>query len=265
MSTFNTQQNNYNDAKYSINTRGISFYNKDGFDPSTLTMGYWNDGLITLKMNPALPKDKQTSGKVYDYEKTVSTALTIQAAEALVYTVNDKLIPAMHKGEDHSVAISVGSDGLVVIGTGVKITGEVRPFIAIHKGVNPTTKIPEMSIFYEFNRIAIIENYDNTTGQYDVTTNNHMEFIAFMSILEHSIKELSKAGVHSIRSVMNAYNTKLMNTVVAIAEKTGASVGGSGYNKGSKIDWNSTSSNSTPNPMDLAEESHIDGLDDLPF
>jgi hypothetical protein len=124
-----------------------------------------------------------------------------------------------------------------------------------------------MSIFYEFNRMPIIENFDHTTGQYEVRTNNHIEFYAFISILEHSINELSKAGVHSIRTVMNAYNTKLMNTVVAVADKVGAVVQSttSSYSKGPKIEWGSNSTNDNNTTTQDVPITDLSSLDDLPF
>ena len=43
-----------NQEKTNVNTKAKQFMNKDGFCPSTLILGYWNEG-ISLKMHPALP------------------------------------------------------------------------------------------------------------------------------------------------------------------------------------------------------------------
>lgn len=210
------QQNNSKDNdRKDINTRGLVFYNKDGFDPSALSIGYWNDTFMTLRINPALEPSKQTQTRVFDYEKTVSTAVGVQGLMMLSYTIKKYIIPAIVADEDKSVGIQIGGDGLVVVGTGKRQTGEIRPFIAIHKELNPSTKKPNMSIYYEFNRGQAIENYNEETGDYKLYETIHSELLLFIDVIDASIKALSKADAHAQRTVMRFFNDKLMAAVGA--------------------------------------------------
>ena len=83
---FGTQQNNDKDNTPNINTRSYVFMNKDGFDPSALTVGAWNE-MLSLRINPALDKSRQTENKVFDYDKSVSTSLTAEKVTLLLYKI----------------------------------------------------------------------------------------------------------------------------------------------------------------------------------
>ena len=255
------EQNNSKEEKISINTRGLAFYNKDGFDPSTLGLGFWNDNFITIKINPTLPKDKQTPTRIYDYEKTVQTALTVPAARLFSECIKTKIIPAIAKGEEHSVSIQVGGDSLVSVGTGKRITGDVRPYLAIHKGLNPSTRKAEMSIFYEFNTSNMIENYNETNGEYKLSSNYNTELQLFIDFLDAGVKALTKADVHAMRVVMRAFNDKLMNNVVASAEKLGVATSKS-YGSSNRIDFSQSPSSDEENEF-TAMSSMIGSLADL--
>lgn len=236
------QQNNSkdNDKRNDVNTRGLTFYNKDGFDPSSLSLGYWNDSMMTIRINPALEPAKQTQTRIFDYDKTVSTAIGVPGIKMLAHTIKTYILPAIVAGEDKSVGIQIGGDGLVVVGTGKRQTGDIRPFIAIHKELNPSTKRPNMSIYYEFNRAQAIENYNEETGDYALYDTVHSELLLFLDVLDASIKALSKADAHAQRTVMRFFNDKLM---AAVGGDT--SNGYSGGNRSAKnIDWSTGASSS---------------------
>lgn len=256
-------QNNSKDINENVNTRGINFYNKDGFDPSAMSLGFWNETFLTININPTLEKSKQTQTRIYDYERTVSTALSVNLLQVLSHGIRTHILPAIKSGENKTFGIQVAGDSLVAIGTGVKQTGSVRPFIAIHKGLNPSTKIPEMSIHYEFNRAQIINDYDAQTGDYTLEDNIHHELMIFTAIIEHAISALSKADVHAMRTVMKYYNNKLMNSVTAIGNKVGADMPGNNrsFVGGTRIDFsNHSSSSSNDEPI---EYGNLDSINEM--
>lgn len=239
---YNNMQNNAKDRDDSVNTRSINFYNKDGFDPSTLSLGFWNETFLTLRIAPTLDQNKQTQTRIYDYDKQVSTAMSIQTIMILVHSIRKFIIPAIEAGENKSVGVQVGGDSLIVVGTGVKETGAVKPYVAIHAGLNPDTKKSETSIYYEFNKGKSINDYNSETGSYELVSDINHEFMIFVEILEHAIKALSKADVHAMRTVMRAYNNKLMNSVIAIGNAVHADLPASkSYSNRNNVDFSNNS------------------------
>ena len=95
---FTNQQANSND-RVSVNTRGLQFYNTEGFEPSTLVLNYWNDNMFSIKIHPAKEQSKQTEREKFDYEKSTSSALSITKAEELLSHVGE-VIEAHQKGEE---------------------------------------------------------------------------------------------------------------------------------------------------------------------
>jgi len=258
---FNNPQNNSKDIN--INTRGIQFMNKNGFDPSTLIVGFWNE-MLSIKIHPALDKDKQSESKVFDYEKVVHTALTIEKVAKLKTDIEKKIFPAIQKGEDKRIGVPVGGDSLVVIGTGKDMTGEIRPYIAIHKSINEDTHLPEMSIFYEFNQTMCVEDFDSKTGSFNVTTDSCGELMIFYEILKSVISAMSNATVHSIRYADRFYRTRVLNDLAEIASKLGISKQRN-FNNPKRDVFNSGGNSGSSNdvPFDMADMESIDDLSDI--
>ena len=258
---FNTQ-NNAKDNTISMNTRGYQFMNRNGFDPSALTVGFWNE-MLSLRINPALEPSKQTESKVFDYDKAVSTSLTLEKITTLLYGITKVVLPAIEAKEDKSVAISVSGDTLVAVGTGKRLTGDIRPFLAIHKSLNPDTKKPEMSIFYEFKTSDTINDYNESTGEYNLCKGIQSELILFVELLKSAIIGLSNATAHASRNVGKWQSEKLNGQISAIAEKVGAPNGFSSntnrtFNRRPAVSFDSQSSNEPP-----VNVSELDNLEDL--
>ena len=258
--------NNSQDKK-STNTRGIQFRNKNGFDPSAISFNFW-DEFLAIRINPALPQAQQTNTKVYDYEKTVSTALSVSKMALLLNRVRTVIVPAITAGEDKTVGVSVGGDSLICVGTGKALTGEIRPYIAIHKSLNQETMKPEMSIYYEFNKDQSIDDYDAKTGKYNCVNGLNSEFLAFELILEASIYALTRAEAHADRLTNQWANDRQSNLLNSIAEKLGLSVqsNNNGYSSRNSISFNSNSNNSDygmKNETETEILNDINGIDEF--
>lgn len=263
MANFGTRQNNDKDNnQVNVNTKSFQFMNRDGFEPSTMTVGGWNE-MFSIRINPALDKSKQTDGRIFDYDKYVATSLTREKATMVLYKIEKVIKPAIEAGEDKTIGIQVGGDSLFVVGTGVKMLGSVRPYVAIHKSLNPDTKKPEMSMFYEFRSDITIDEYDYTTGSYTVSEPVHNEFELFSILLKAYIISGSGFSTHMNRFIDKYYNDRLMTTVNAIAQKTGAS---SGYGNGSRTGgYSNNRQNIFGSNRASSDNMSDDGNDPVPF
>lgn len=260
---FNTQ-NNSKDNTISMNTKGYQFSNRNGFDPSALTVGYWNE-MLSLRINPALEPSKQTESKIFDYEKSVSTSLTLEKIMTLLYGITKEVMPAISANEDKSIGISVSGDSLIVVGTGKKQTGSIRPFLGIHKGLNPDTKIAETSIFYEFKTTETVNDYDEKNGKYNLCKGIQSELMLFVELLKSAIVGLGNSVAHSQRNVSKWQTERTNGQINAIAEKVGASTGfssnKSSYQRRPNVSFDSQSSKDTG--VELSELENIDDLNNF--
>jgi len=213
-------QNNTKDSKPSVNTNGIQFSNKDGFEASTLVLGYWNDKL-SIKMHPALEKSKQTEKQVFDYDHSVMTSLTVEKMQTLLDGIEEYILPALISGIDKSVSVIVGSDSLVTIGTGLSLAGRIAPYLAIHKSLQEGTRKPESSIYYEFKSSPIVLDYEAVSGSCEQSVDKFAEFKAFLNCVKFAIATLMNAGVHVLRHSDKYYRDKLLADITAIANKLG--------------------------------------------
>ena len=263
---FGTRQNNEADNRKSVNTRIYQFKNKDGFEPSTLQVGGW-DEMLSLRINPTLPPEKQSKEQIFDYDKFVSTSLNMEKAMLLLYKINKDIIPAIENDEEKNIGISVGGDSLVTVGTGKAITNTIKPYLAIHKGLNPDTKKPEQSIYYEFRKSMTIDDYNAETGTYTVEENYDAEFNLFCELLKSFIQN-SNFNNHVNRYGNRFTTDKVMSTLTSIANKVGADTGSKyGNNGGSfrrSVFGGSTNSSSGNNYAgDNASMEELGDLNDL--
>lgn len=265
MSYNSTSQNNSQD-KQSVNTRSYQFMNKDGFDPSTMSFGYWDD-MVSLRFNPALEASKRTDKSVFDYNKAVSTALTLDKVMLLMYKINKEIIPAIENSEEKVIGIQIGGNAspvsVLVVGTGVARFGKVTPYIGLHKALNSSTRVPEMSIFYQFKNGECIDNYNESDGTCDYSNDIPVEFYLFTELLKTAIIGLSHSVTHSGRHVNKYKNDRLENAVFNIAEKNGIAVSRKSSFGGSQINWGGNSNTTSSDSTDNLEAGNLDDLDSL--
>jgi hypothetical protein len=241
-----------------MNTRGVQFMNKNGFDPSTLSFGYWDD-MVSLRFNPALDPSKQTEKSVFDYNTTISTALTMEKLMNLLYKVDKVIMPAIMNNEEKSIGIQLAGNSLLVLSTGVKRFNTVKPYIGLHKSINPSTRIPETSIYYEFKTGESVDDYNDSDGSCNYTNDIPTEFLLFIELIKASIIGLSHSVTHSMRYVNKYKNDKIENAIIGIAEKNGVSVPGSkgGYNN---VNWKSSSQTAQTDDVDVEDVTNLDDL-----
>lgn len=214
---FNTQSNNREPVN--VNTRGIQFMNVNGFVPSTLALGFWND-MVSIKIHPALEKSQQTDSKKFNYEEVVSTALTLEKATVLLSKIQEDVLPAFFDNKDIFRGVPVGGDSL--IGAGIKATEEKAiPYLAIFKSLNAETKKPESFIYYEFKTSYTVDDYDPEEGTFNVTQNIPSELKLFASTLTAAIDALTNAFAHSNRHVDKFFRDRLVAQLDEVGTKVG--------------------------------------------
>lgn len=255
--------NNSRDNNISINTNGVQLYNRDGFVPSALTIGYWND-VLNIRINPKLENPTET--KVFDYEKYISCILPVERIGELINAINKEIVPAMKEGRNKIISIQVAGDSLLSVGTNVATGSPLRPFIAIYKGIDVNTKKPESYLLYEFKSSTIIEDYDADKGSYTVSQPDHVELNTFIKILNAAFDGLTKATAHTINTENRFRNAAQMKVMNALAEKSGIETGygNTSYRKrGSSVSFGAESNNNDVGQ--IAQIESIDSLDDLPL
>ncbi|WP_304576700.1 hypothetical protein [Romboutsia ilealis] len=257
-----------NQDKVNVNTKAKQFMNKDGFCPSTLIFGYWNEA-ISLKIHPALPKDKQTRTSVYDYTQVINTSLSIEKALTLVEKIEEIIEPAIKDNICKSIAVRIGDAGLVQIGSGIK--GEIRPFIGIHKNLDPNTRIPSESYFYEFanssnETLTIIEDYNHEDGSYKGSSLLQTEFILFKEFLKESVRGLTMVSSHADRYVNKFYRDKVLNDMAEIGGKMGLQLKRENNNFGGYTNNRNTGNmfgNSNNNYSNSGNQASVNNLNNL--
>jgi hypothetical protein len=216
---FNNNSNNNARESVNVNTRGIQFMNSEGFSPSTLVYGYWND-MISIKIHPALEKSQQSDSKRFNYEEVVSTAITLEKAVTLLSKLESDIIPA-YGSESKFRGVPVGGDSLIGIGTRMNDDGSYTSYLGIFKALDENTKKPDVAIFYEFKAGYTVDDYNPSTGEFNVTQNVPGELMLFASALRASVAALTNANAHSTRTVDKWFRDKLTNQLTEIGSKLG--------------------------------------------
>lgn len=213
--------NNGQDRSNDTNTRGIQLKNRDSeFYPSAISVGYWND-MISVRINPALPPEQQTESAAFDWKQFLNTALTLEKATTLVDEIETHVYKAVEAEEEIFRGVPLGGDGIIGVG-GRKVADKYITIVALFRQIDPETRIPAKKSFYEFKTGAVVENYNENTGELAVKQGVQGELKLFTDEIKAAIVLLGNAAAHA----------------QAVTEKIQAlSQGGNGgYNRNSRPD-----------------------------
>lgn len=177
-------------------TRGIQFYNADSLlYPSTLCVGGW-DKMISLRINPAKERSARTATSVYDYEKTVITAITPFQALILHDIIMDKIIPSLQEKNPEKIKIGFPINGVHMVAISNGVDKGSNPYLAIYKNISQDL-IPEQKIYYEFNIATIVNNYEECKSAETTYSQEMSELKYFAKLLKHYALVLGGAEYHS--------------------------------------------------------------------
>lgn len=245
-----------NKEQINVNTSGHQFYNSNGRYQSTLVVSYWNE-MLSIKFNPALPEDKRSEIKVFDYENTVMTAITREIAIGLMHIIiND----ALGSDKDFMKSIVVGGDSLLFIGRSMSKLGTDNIVIGIHKSLNSQTRKPHMSIMFEFLPLSVIENYNPEDGSGDQIEIKDNDIRLLYNILKSYVMGTSKAFTHADRFVNKRRNDAMDSYI-------GYSYDSFGKSNKPQLSFNQpvSSSKDVSNNDDVIENEELNNLDNAGF
>ena len=219
-----------------VNTRGLQLFNANGFEPSTLIIGMWNQ-LVSLKIHPAKEKSQQTKSSVYDYDKAINIILDNKTADTLGDIILDELIPAVNECKEFTRAVTVGANSAVVVSSGVKRGGgKPIPYMAIARNIKPGVLLPEDILSYTFNPSYVLNNYDGMPGntEFDIKTCQipiQSELKLFGRVLKYMATALIGAEYHAARNINKRYDDNVFQFYKQLAAKYGLEFySGSGKN-----------------------------------
>lgn len=215
-------QNQNNKQTESVNSRGFQFFNKDGFDPSTMIISFWNQQLV-IKMHPAKEESKQTESSVYDYDKSINLVIPPVIAKSIANISKTKLLPALEKGEEYTVGFVVGANSVLTLSTGVKRFGTLKPYALISRGIQQGSLVAEDTQAYEFNQNMVIFNYIGEGKNEDIDFMPYYgELYYFIEVLDHMSSAILGIENHARRFVDKRFNDNVFELYKAIANHIGA-------------------------------------------
>jgi hypothetical protein len=221
---FPNQNNQQRDTH--VNTRGVQFFNLNGFEPSTLIISMWNQ-LVSLRIHPAKDKSQQTKTSVYDYDKSVGIILDNKTACLVASVIKEGMIPALKNNQEFTKGVAVGNNSAIILSTGVKRSGgKPIPYMSIARNIKPGTLLPEEMLTYTFNTSTVLNNYDGLPGNKDFdmktcTVLVHSELSLFADLMKHMAVALVGAEYHAGRNINKKYDDNVFQLYKGIAAKYG--------------------------------------------
>ena len=208
------------------NTRGIQFFNVNGFEPSTLIVSMWNQ-MIALRIHPAKEKSQQTKTSVYDYDRSINLVLDTKSALLAADIILDEIIPAVKEGKECTKGIPIGGSSALIVSSGVKrSSGRIVPYMVIARNIKPGTLLPEETLSYTFNPMIALNDYDGTPGNKDFNPQTSSvsypgELKAFGNILKHLAVAILGGEYHAGRNLNKRYDDNVFQLYKQIAAKNG--------------------------------------------
>lgn len=259
--------NNNEKEKKDTNTRSQTYRNSKATicDNSAIVVSYWED-MVKIAFTSELPSQLQTDSRRWDYDSQVITCIPREKCNDIVNGYSSIIKPAIEAKKDASIGIIVGGVNMIVIGTGVKSNnGEPAPYMALHKNINPDTRLAESSCVYQFNKGEIITGYNSETGEAESSIETNNELDVFMKDLDSFRSASSKAFVHSARCVDKTFKDIIVNDLIAIGKKVGVDLAFTGNTNGNRGgSFSGAMFTNKPASPELPSET-ISDLDELPF
>lgn len=220
MAVFNNHQPNDRDRR-NIITKGFQFFSSTS--KNTLSLNCWNDIFISVKISP-MKEDRDETETKYDYDNAIGSAFSVNKAYELLMDV-PRIKKAFEEGTSANSYVDVNGNNLIGFGT-MNSNGKQVFYLAIHRNLDDTTRIPEKSAYFEFGENHHIEDYDASTGKFARRTCIQSgEFNLFVQYLEEEIKAANKATAHSVRMALDFTVNRLDHKIDSIGKATGANFG----------------------------------------
>ena len=207
-------------GSFSVSSSLISMFDENsnqlrvaGYD-SGLQLAIWiperNDGHVT-----------------YPKEKRFSVILSQEAAAVLDHVVNRELIAAIEQNQTFRKGIVTNRSATNIVDLIRDEQGDV--YLQIHKELD-MNKVPKYTFVYKFDKSNIIQNYDPSTGEFEVKQAD-VQLAMFCNTIS-AYNGIAMAAGHGSRVAMNYSIGRMYQYLQAIAQKLGAAVNTSSYSGG---------------------------------
>lgn len=207
-------RNNTTRNKINTTTRLIQLYNDNaGEDSSTVTFGLWNN-YATININPMLPKSEQVDGKIFNYEQTASTLLSVD--DLVQIQTGIKLLERDDKAEKEGKArkvnsIAIRNQNIVVkIGGAGEYDGIESKYLALFS-IDENDNI-NGNAFYIFDspKNGLMLNYNEDDNSFK-NRNINTQWEEFKCFVDYCVRNLLDGGAHGANKTINYQCSKLGN------------------------------------------------------
>lgn len=220
-----------------INTNGMSLFDTTGL---LLKIGFFNESMSVGFWTPTEENGKKT----YPKEKRLSFILTKERVSALYDIIINKVLPAYKEGVNYNggVFITMKKDSVFEI----RVEGG-NIFAVYHTDIDADRK-PKNSCVFAFNKTPIIENYNTSTGEFELPTVD-ADFYLFVKAVESYVIAVPNGAIAQSIKFHNHFEDNLhFKYLSSIAAKLGATPP-SNYNNyhanGNADAWNNNGNSSS--------------------
>jgi len=186
-----------NNRTATTNTKILQIYNSTaGEDSSTLSLGFWKD-YVSVNINPILPEEERVNGKLYNYEKTASFIMSIDALFQLYTGI--KLLERSIKEKNNKIfSIAVkneNSKSILKIGAAGEYEGIDDYYLAILT-LNEKDEV-DGNIFYIFTQpeSGLLINYDESINSFK-NKNINTQWELFKKFIDYAVNGLINGTIH---------------------------------------------------------------------
>ena len=223
--------------------------NDNGIDPSALSFEYFG-ALLAVKIAPILANPTET--QKYDYKNAKAAYLTHTKAILLAREIKNVL------NGDYPIGGVNSSDKLISFSDGKELGASFYCLTIRELDVNGSIV---SSHVYEFknNFHYSIQNFDQTTSNYDKCFHDNIEIEQLIYQLESYAESMTNAVAATVRRQLHFDLSPINTKIDGIAESLGVKTGNGGNRRSGQSFFNNSTANKPANTSTGAEKS----LDDL--
>lgn len=201
-----------NNDKLTINTNGVTFFGTDdtmlkmGFYDTCMTIGFWSG-----------VRDSATNKLSFPKEARISAMLTPATSMGLETVLNTRFLPKMSEGKAYKGGVFTNKAKTSVIDIEIGEDGKARLYY--YREID-SDRHPKFTNIFEFPKEVIIEDYNATSGEFNITEVNSYLYLFIKAVVAFN-DTCNAANAHAER-LANAYSNKSITTYLTkIAAKLG--------------------------------------------
>lgn len=240
-----------NNNRINITTNMITIW--DPITGNQLRVSLYNNALSIAIWIPFI--DASTGSRKYPAELRYTVLLSPKVAYAFEDVIMNKILPAYNKGDNAKGGVFTNNNNTNMIEVEAN-NGEFM--VLIHQGIDPSVKIPKNTVRFKFEATPTVESYDSATGEIVVNT-IQADFFVFAKAVR-AFNDLCGGlyASHGANLVNHSNNTKVMETLRAIADAVHAQLPVNNYqNYQNRGGYNNAGVTANMNPDDNTANSNV--------